>query len=438
MNLTSQKPIRCLAILVAMISIRLASPAQAQFKDYGTPGLGAGLHVGGLLGKTDLSDKPDVQVRGYLSHGLTTALSAEMGAGYASLKGREYRTDVGLVDLRLVAAPFQFKRVSPFLFAGVSALRYDWDQIPRTRTAGAKTTDWTGAIPVGAGMKFKLTERISMDLSGGYTHTFSDVLDASALKAGKDVYWGAKLGFDLGRHPDPDRDGLYAKAEKRLGTDPKRSDTDGDGLSDGEETKKHRTNPLARDTDGDELSDGDEVNRYRTNPLRADTDGDGVADGTEVALGRDPLAASAQVAKAEAPKVAVAPPASAPAPQDRSAAPSFQAVYFDFDRYTLREDQKVVLVGQAERIKASPKSKLILEGHCDERGTIEYNLALGQKRADSVKSFLVKSGVAAGQLTTVSYGKERPADPGHHEAAWAKNRRVELVPAEGNLQALQE
>ena len=73
--------------------------------------------------------------------------------------------------------------------------------------------------------------------------------------------------------------------------------------------------------------------------------------------------------------------------------------------------------------------KVSVEGHCDERGTVEYNLALGQKRADSAKSFLVKAGIAADRLKTVSYGKERPADTGHSEAAWAKNRRVEIVAA---------
>jgi len=182
------------------------------------------------------------------------------------------------------------------------------------------------------------------------------------------------------------------------------------------------------------LSDGDEVNKYRTSPLQADTDGDGVADGAEVAQGKYPLVAGEQVARAEAPGAASA----SSAQPEHPAAQAFQAVYFDFDQHALRESQKMMLVEHAERIKASPTSKLILEGHCDERGTLEYDFALGQKRADNVTNFLVKSGVAVGQLTTVSDGEEKPADPSHTEAAWAKNRRVELVPAEGTLQVLQE
>jgi len=105
-------------------------------------------------------------------------------------------------------------------------------------------------------------------------------------------------------------------------------------------------------------------------------------------------------------------------------------VYFDYDDFQIRQDQQDVLAGQAEQLKGNPQTKLTLEGHCDERGTIEYNLALGQRRANSVKFYLVRAGVAADRLGLVSYGKQRPADAGHSEAAWAKNRRVEFVAAQ--------
>ncbi len=104
----------------------------------------------------------------------------------------------------------------------------------------------------------------------------------------------------------------------------------------------------------------------------------------------------------------------------------FQAVLFDYDKANIRADQKAILGQHAERLKNN-NFQVVVEGHCDERGTIEYNLALGQKRADSVKQYLVSAGVNASRLSTVSYGKERPADTGGNEAAWAKNRRTELV-----------
>ncbi len=110
-----------------------------------------------------------------------------------------------------------------------------------------------------------------------------------------------------------------------------------------------------------------------------------------------------------------------------SKATNLEAVYFDFDQWSIREDQKDVLQKNAEWLKANPKVKVRLEGHCDERGTAEYNLALGQKRAEAAKAFLEGLGIAAQRISAISYGKERPLDPGHDEAAWAKNRRADIV-----------
>lgn len=111
------------------------------------------------------------------------------------------------------------------------------------------------------------------------------------------------------------------------------------------------------------------------------------------------------------------------------AARAYETTYFDYDKASIRDDQKAMLTQNADKLKTNADVKATLEGHCDERGTAEYNLALGQKRADSAKAFLTKAGVAADRIKTVSYGKEHPADAGHTEAAWAKNRRVEIVPA---------
>jgi peptidoglycan-associated lipoprotein len=130
--------------------------------------------------------------------------------------------------------------------------------------------------------------------------------------------------------------------------------------------------------------------------------------------------------KAEA---AAADEAKMKAEAEARAARAYETTYFDYDKANIRDDQKAALTQSADKLKAHADTKVTLEGHCDERGTAEYNLALGQKRADSAKSFLTKAGVAADRLKTLSLGKERPADAGHSEAAWAKNRRVEIVAA---------
>ncbi|HEC05296.1 peptidoglycan-associated lipoprotein Pal [Thiolapillus sp.] len=104
-----------------------------------------------------------------------------------------------------------------------------------------------------------------------------------------------------------------------------------------------------------------------------------------------------------------------------------KVVYFDFDTAEIRPEYVDTLRAHAEYLVNTPSARLVIEGHCDERGSREYNIALGERRADSVKRFLEAEGVSPVQLETVSYGEERPVDLGHNEEAWAKNRRAELV-----------
>jgi peptidoglycan-associated lipoprotein len=101
-------------------------------------------------------------------------------------------------------------------------------------------------------------------------------------------------------------------------------------------------------------------------------------------------------------------------------------VYFDFDSSELRSDSASTLANQADCLRSS-RGTLRLEGHCDERGTTDYNIALGERRAHSVQRYLVGQGVSPGRISTVSYGEERPAVRGGDEVAWSQNRRVEIL-----------
>jgi peptidoglycan-associated lipoprotein len=101
-------------------------------------------------------------------------------------------------------------------------------------------------------------------------------------------------------------------------------------------------------------------------------------------------------------------------------------VYFDFDSFVVRDEFRPLVEGHAKALAAAKAHRLVVEGHTDERGGREYNLALGQKRAEAVAKSLVLLGATDVQVEAVSFGKERPADPGHDEDAWAKNRRAEL------------
>lgn len=101
-------------------------------------------------------------------------------------------------------------------------------------------------------------------------------------------------------------------------------------------------------------------------------------------------------------------------------------VYFDYDKSNIRDDQKMSLDENAKKLRDyRPEDKVMVEGHCDERGTVEYNLALGERRASSVKNYLTKAGIKKDRVETISYGKERPVAMGSDESAWSKNRRAE-------------
>jgi len=105
----------------------------------------------------------------------------------------------------------------------------------------------------------------------------------------------------------------------------------------------------------------------------------------------------------------------------------FDDVLFDFDKSEVKEDGRKTSQVVADYLKKNPAAKLQIEGHCDERGTSEYNMALGERRATAVMTYLVSLGVPKAALSTVSFGKEKPLDPGHDEGAWAKNRRAHFV-----------
>jgi peptidoglycan-associated lipoprotein len=102
-------------------------------------------------------------------------------------------------------------------------------------------------------------------------------------------------------------------------------------------------------------------------------------------------------------------------------------IHFEFDKYDIRPGDTAILKGNAELLRKYHKVKIQIEGHCDERGTNEYNLALGERRANSTKNYLLSLGISPERISTISYGEERPSDPGHNEEAWTKNRRAHTI-----------
>ena len=118
---------------------------------------------------------------------------------------------------------------------------------------------------------------------------------------------------------------------------------------------------------------------------------------------------------------------SAPLPSEFAANANLKDIHFDFDKYEIRPEDAKVLDADATWLKSRPNDLVLIEGHCDERGTNEYNLALGERRAKATMSYLVGQGVQGGRITLISYGKEHPACTTHDEGCWATNRRAHLL-----------
>jgi peptidoglycan-associated lipoprotein len=145
-------------------------------------------------------------------------------------------------------------------------------------------------------------------------------------------------------------------------------------------------------------------------------------------------AATTPVPPAPAPTQTETPPTPppAPAPEPTPPAPAvgasdLQVVYFAYDSFQLDDGARAALDQNARLLRENATLNVSVDGHCDERGTVEYNQALGQKRAEAVQQYLMDQGIAATRFRAISYGKERPAADGHDESAWSRNRRVEFT-----------
>ncbi len=157
----------------------------------------------------------------------------------------------------------------------------------------------------------------------------------------------------------------------------------------------------------------------------------GCATGSSTSRAQTAQEPVAQAAPAPAPQ-----PAAAPAPAEpATVAVKGDSVFFDFDQYQLQPAGQEYLSSFGALLAKHPELSARIEGNCDERGTAAYNMALGAKRAEAAKPYLVQMGAKDSQLTTVSYGKEKPRARGHDEAAWSQNRRSDVIPSQASISA---
>ncbi|MEN8192649.1 MAG: OmpA family protein [Bacteroidota bacterium] len=292
MNLNKASISMVLVILLGLSFFSSQTVAQVNGYD-----LKYGFSFHGLVPETDFHNdelKFSFLFRGLVRYELTTELELGFGAGYGLLTGYDFqkniwKTSLIPIDLRFIVSPFHVDTFSPYIYAGGGIL--GWSILTSQTESHAPVDDsgWDPIIPYGIGAEFALTENILMDISGGYTYTFTDELNGYKTSApGKsysDGYFDAGIGitFVVGSsESDEDNDGVLKKDEVIIGTDHKNPDSDWDGLNDGEEILKYNSNPLNRDSDNDGLNDHDEIKIYSTNPNNVDTDDDSIDDFEEV------------------------------------------------------------------------------------------------------------------------------------------------------------
>ena len=328
-----------------------------------------------------------------------------------SLKNREFEDDrfaleddiwaVGLGgDVLLHLRNTEDLHLDPFLALGAGFMVYQED-------IGSGDTFF--GLTGGGGLMYHFSDELALrgDIRVGIVGSDTD---AKLLASGGLMYRiGAKLPVRYqvaGGELDSDNDGLLDSQEAEIGTDPYNPDTDGDGLSDGEEVNRYRTDPLNPDSDWDGLTDGAEVLNHKTDPLDQDTDDGGVADGHEVIEDNtDPLD-----------------------PSDDLQLYTLN-IEFDVDKAVIRPDDYPDLQVVVKALDRDPGSTARIEGHADKRKTSKrgYNIRLSKRRAKAVRDHIVEvGGVDSSRLTYEGYGFDRPIAPNDTEANMQKNRRVEV------------
>ena len=472
-----KKLIYCLVFTGLVI---ISQPSQAQFKDWGIKyGLRGNVLFPenefkniGYSGADDFSFdsfKLSYLAEGFVGVELTRILELQLVAGYGSYAAKamfsssekfgEYKTTIIPFNLRLKVSPLELEGWNPYLYAGGGPMYFDIKTLPNiVSKESIDKKGWVGLFPAGVGSEFALSEEVLLDFSIG--GAFSTSSDLNGYRSGKNKSWDSYLNIAIGVtlteescSSDKDGDGLGKCLEEKIGTDPRNPDTDGDGLSDGEEYLNYTTNPLKVDTDGDGLSDGDEVLKYKTDPLKTDTDGDGLSDGDEVLKyktdplktdtdgdglsdyeevmtyktnplmsdtdggtvndgqevrrGTDPLNPDDDIVKIGAPIV-------------------LEGITFATGKADITPESEQVLLQALKTLQTHPDISVEIGGYTDNVGSNRSNQKLSQRRADAVKSWLVAKGISADRIKAVGYGEANPRVANDTPEHRRLNRRIEF------------
>jgi outer membrane protein OmpA-like peptidoglycan-associated protein len=477
-----------ISLIITILVVVFTVQSFGQFQSRGVRiGAGAGM----LQGYTEKdNDDWSETSQFFIRHNIANYLDGDLSYSIGGIKATNYQADLWFGDYKLLVKPWASKRIEPYIGAGVGYAEY-WAN-KWFRSSAFPKGDYVVYVPVVIGLEWALTEGLYFDLSASFNYSMSDAIVTNKITNSEgggdnDGWYGAfaRLSFTLfGGDNDADKDGLLKSEEKRLGTDPDKYDTDGDGLGDGDEVKKYHTNPLKIDTDGDGLSDGDEVLKYHTDPLKVDTDGDGLSDGDEVLkYSTDPLKVDTdgdgltdgdevmkyktdplkvdtdgdglsdgdEVLKYKTDPLKVDTDGDGyndgeevknktnpldPNDPKKPKPVAFKAevgkaivldgVVFKTGSAVITDESDAILSNAKKTLEDNPDIAVQIQGFTDNVGSAKTNLKLSQKRAESVKSWLVKKGIAANRITPKGFGDKNPIGDNSTSEGRQKNRRIEF------------
>ena len=440
------------------IVVLLLLVAGSAFAAYTSPDWSYGFDLGLTRGDNQGSaENIGPTARGYLQFDVFPIFMTRFGLGYNRLHAsQKYTNNAVSSDLRLYFRPYRTEKFSPFIYAGYGA----------TVDLTGRALDSAPMYPFGIGFQTNLKPGMLMEVALGYNLANSDNLDYAVrgsddgnFFSGKkqDGFYGLTVGLqfsDIGTTPQPrpvqpapvvttppvtqrpvtppvappvtrqeppviqqdpraidtDRDGLPDVDEINIyNTASTIADSDGDGLNDGAEVKTYRTNPLIVDTDGDGLNDGAEVNTHRTNPLSKDTDGGTKEDGAEVADNNDPLDPRDDVLDLR-----------------QGATFSLEGILFATGSADILPASTEILERAYTALTANPEVKVLIIGHTDNVGSAASNMSLSQRRAASVRQWLITRGINAERLSAEGRGLTQPRATNDTPEGRQLNRRIEF------------
>jgi len=374
-----------------------AAPAKSEFR---SPELAWGFSGGGAHGDNFNTDGWGIQARGFLQYELSSLFTTQFGLGYAELEASDrYFAKTGTVDLRLLFAPFSLKNLNPYVYAGIGV----------TKRMNVSNSDFLPVVPIGAGIQTRISNGIMLAVSGGYNLSLSDDLDGirrtntdlNALTNDKhDGYYGFSIGlaFSLAGGYDEEAE-LRAKALAEAETRRMEAEAAQRRQKEISDAEALRVKGLA-DAEALRLKGLADAEALRQKDL---------ADAEARRLAEQKIPAKETILILEKGKTVV-----------------LKGVNFEFGKATLTDDSAPVLTNAYDALMANADVKIVITGHTDNVGSAKYNQTLSLKRAQSVRNWLVKKGIASNRMRTVGRGFSEPVASNDTAEGRAENRRMEF------------